>query len=244
MVRFAYALKRQLLRQRLAGEHAECLATIEQLVDGGERAVECSCLAFRPLRHDAEFVLLGEPLLDASTIDTGKEVISTAGGAFSREERRSQRYERRVELLLGVGQQSTDPACSQVQTWRHRRSPDGKRDARRSRICPPWPAEQMRAARTTSSPTYAAPSTVGAPVCKPIRTRTVVTLRPGVLRQPTLTRDRGCHRIVDTLEHSEELIRAAIHLEPARLSDRASKHTTVSLQQRAVVVAQLMHKRC
>ena len=40
------------------------------------------------------------------------------------------------------------------------------------RTWPPCAAVQMRAARTTSSPTYPSSATDGSPVCRPMRTRT------------------------------------------------------------------------
>ena len=42
-------------------------------------------------------------------------------------------------------------------------------------ICPPWPAEPIRAARCTSMPVYPSSVTIASPVWRPMRTRTGLT---------------------------------------------------------------------
>src|SRR5262245_56160700 len=65
--------------------------------------------------------------------------------------------------------------CPRSCTWTPSGSwfPRSARVGSESRIWPPCPAAEMRAARTTSIPRYPSSPRLGSPVCSPIRTRTL-----------------------------------------------------------------------
>ena len=96
-----------------------------------------------------------------------------------------------------------------------------------TRISPPLPAAQMRAARWMAMPWYSPSETDASPVWIPIRTRRLHAVRPFVRGERALRGERGAHRVLRPAEGDEEPVSLRPDALAARLLEGAAQQPVV-----------------
>ena len=124
-------------------------------------------------------------LVHLRSISRARLRLTTRASPSSADGSRHPRRRGRAGRSVRAGRPSTARLPrSRISTPSGTSFPTRARVVSESSNCPPWPAEQIRAARTTSMPRYPLVADRGSPVCKPMRTRTSASSASRARRAP------------------------------------------------------------